>query len=133
MSYILGTSGQTSYVQCDNIDCWVFKRGYKQNFSYMYENNLRIPFLKIKYTETFQDFCYYIGILDLLRVGQYWQSTFFVIDIFENINFLTLVEAGGRGDQSVPLVRRLAPISHRIILWSQKFLTLSINIPTRRW
>ena len=43
---------------------------------------------------------------------------------------LTLKEAGG--DQSVPSVRRLAPISHRIILWSQKFLTLSINIPSRR-
>ena len=40
---------------------------------------------------------------------------------------------GGGGDQSVPLVRRLAPISHRIKLWSQKFLILSINIPTRRW
>ena len=44
---------------------------------------------------------------------------------------LTLKEAGG-GDQSVPSVRRLAPISHRIMLWSQKFLTLSINIPPRR-
>ena len=41
---------------------------------------------------------------------------------------LTLKEAGG--DQSVPSVRRFAPISHRIMLWSQKFLTLSINIPT---
>ena len=101
MSYLLGTSGQTSYVQCDNIDCWVFKRGYKQNFSYMYENNLRIPFLKIKYTETFQDFCYYIGILDFLRVGQYWQSTFFVIDIFENINFYNPSRGGGGSKCSI--------------------------------
>ena len=31
-----------------------------------------------------------------------------------------------------PLVRRSPAISHRIILWSQKFLTLSINIPSKR-
>ena len=31
-----------------------------------------------------------------------------------------------------PLVRRWPTISYRIILWSQKFLTLCINIPTRR-
>ena len=31
-----------------------------------------------------------------------------------------------------PSVRRLPAISHRIMLWSQKFLTLSINISTRR-
>ena len=31
-----------------------------------------------------------------------------------------------------PLVRRSPAISHRIILWSQNFLTLSINIPTTR-
>ena len=31
-----------------------------------------------------------------------------------------------------PLVRRSSAISHRIILWSQNFLTLSINIPSRR-
>ena len=32
-----------------------------------------------------------------------------------------------------PLVRRSPAISHRIMLWSQKFLTLSINILTRSW
>ena len=31
-----------------------------------------------------------------------------------------------------PLVRRLPAISHRIILWSQRFLILSINIPSTR-
>ena len=32
-----------------------------------------------------------------------------------------------------PLVRRLPVISHRIMLRSQKLLTLSINIPSRRY
>ena len=32
-----------------------------------------------------------------------------------------------------PLVGRSPAISHRIILWSQKLLTLSINIPTRSY
>ena len=45
--------------------------------------------------------------------------------------FLTLKDAGG--GQSVPMGFQLAAISHRIMLWSQKFLTLSINIPIRRW
>ena len=36
---------------------------------------------------------------------------------------------GGCGKTSV---RRSPAISHRIILWSQKFLTLSINIPSKR-
>ena len=39
---------------------------------------------------------------------------------------LTLKEAGG--GQSVPFDFRLAAISHRIMLRSQKFLTLSITI-----
>ena len=39
---------------------------------------------------------------------------------------LTLEYGGG------PLVRRSPVISHRIILWSQKFLILSIKVPTRR-
>ena len=43
---------------------------------------------------------------------------------------LTLNDAGL--GQNAPLVRRSPAISHRIMLWSQKFLTLSINIPTRR-
>ena len=46
-------------------------------------------------------------------------------------NCLTLKEAGGV--QKCPLVRRSPAISHRIVLWSQKFLTLSINISTRRY
>ena len=37
---------------------------------------------------------------------------------------------GGGG--IIPLVRRLPAISHRIILWSQNFLTLSKNIPSTR-
>ena len=37
------------------------------------------------------------------------------------------------GGQNDPLVRRSPAISHRIMLWSQKFLTLSINISTRRY
>ena len=37
---------------------------------------------------------------------------------------------GGGG--IIPLVRRSPAISHRIILWSQNFLTLSINIPSKR-
>ena len=41
-------------------------------------------------------------------------------------NKLTLKEAGGV--QIDPMGFRLAAISHRIMLWSQKFLTLSINI-----
>ena len=50
------------------------------------------------------------------------------------IQFLTLKDAwGGRGvGQSVPFDFRLAAISHRIMLRSQKFLTLSIYIPSRR-
>ena len=40
---------------------------------------------------------------------------------------LTLSDAGG--GQNDPLVRRSPAISHRIILWSQNFLTLSKNIP----
>ena len=43
---------------------------------------------------------------------------------------LTLKEAGGV--QNDPMGFRLAAISHRIMLWSQKFLTLSIYIPSRR-
>ena len=39
---------------------------------------------------------------------------------------LTLKEAGGV--QNDPMVFQLATISHRIMLWSQKFLTVSINI-----
>ena len=43
---------------------------------------------------------------------------------------LTLKDAGG--GTKCPPVRRLSAISHRIMLGSQKFLTLSINIlPTR--
>ena len=44
--------------------------------------------------------------------------------------YLTLKEAGGV--QNDPMGFRLAAISHRIMLWSQKFLTLSIYIPSRR-
>ena len=43
---------------------------------------------------------------------------------------LTLKDAGG--GQSVPMGFRLAAISRRIKLWSQKFLTLSLNILSRR-
>ena len=43
--------------------------------------------------------------------------------------FLTLKEAGGV--QNDPMSFQLAAISHRIMLWSQKFLTLSINMSTR--
>ena len=46
------------------------------------------------------------------------------------VSILTLKDMGGGG--IIPLVRRLPAISHRIMLWSQKFLTLSINISTRR-
>ena len=42
---------------------------------------------------------------------------------------LTLKQVGMGGIH--PLVRRLLAISHRIILLSQKFLTLSIKIPTQ--
>ena len=42
---------------------------------------------------------------------------------------LTLKEAGGV--QNDPLVRRMSVISHMVMLWSQKMLTISINIPTR--
>ena len=34
---------------------------------------------------------------------------------------------GGGGVQNDPLVRRMSVISHMVMLWSQKFLTLSIN------
>ena len=44
-------------------------------------------------------------------------------------NLLTLKDA--RGVQKCPVVRRLSVISLRVMLWSQKFLTLSINIVTR--
>ena len=44
---------------------------------------------------------------------------------------LTLKDMGGGGGIH-PSVRRLPAISHRIMLWSQKFLTLSINISTKR-
>ena len=37
------------------------------------------------------------------------------------------------GGQSTPLVFWLAAISHKRMLWSQKFLTLSINIPKISW
>jgi hypothetical protein len=43
---------------------------------------------------------------------------------------LTLNDAGGV--QNDPLVRRTSVISHMVMLWSQKFLTLSINILDRR-
>ena len=42
-------------------------------------------------------------------------------------------KGGGGGVQKCPLVRRSPVISHRIMLWSQKFLTLSINISTKRY
>ena len=54
-----------------------------------------------------------------------WSQGFF-------FHILTLSDAGG-GGQNDPLVRRSPAISHRIMLWSQKFLTLSINISTRRY
>ena len=38
----------------------------------------------------------------------------------------------GGGGLILPEVRRLPAISHRIILWSQNFLTLCINIPSKR-
>ena len=44
--------------------------------------------------------------------------------------YLTLKEAGGV--QNDPMGFRLAAISHRIMLWSQKFLTLSLKILGRR-
>ena len=37
------------------------------------------------------------------------------------------------GVQKCPVVRRLSLISLRVTLWSQTFLTSSINIPTRRY
>ena len=40
-------------------------------------------------------------------------------------------KSGGGGCGS-PSVRRSPAISHMIILWSQNFLTLSINIPSTR-
>ena len=43
---------------------------------------------------------------------------------------LTLKTAGGGWFN--PFVKRMPAISHRIILWSQNFLTLSINIPSTR-
>ena len=45
--------------------------------------------------------------------------------------YLVLKDPGG-GCGS-PSVRRSPAISHRIMLWLQNFLTLSINIPTRSW
>ena len=42
---------------------------------------------------------------------------------------LTLKDPGGIH----PSVRRSPVIFHRIMLWSQKFLTLSINIPSISW
>ena len=44
---------------------------------------------------------------------------------------LTLNDAGG--GQNHPLVRKSDAISHRIMFWSQKFLTLSINCSTRMY
>ena len=46
------------------------------------------------------------------------------------LSVLTLKDAGG--GTKCPPVRRLSAISHRIMLGSQKFLTLSINILPRR-
>ena len=43
--------------------------------------------------------------------------------------FLTLKNGGGG---FCPLVRTSPAISHRIILWSQNFLTLSIKVPSTR-
>ena len=40
---------------------------------------------------------------------------------------------GGGGVKNDPLVRRMSVISHMVMLWSQKFLTLSINISTTRY
>ena len=42
----------------------------------------------------------------------------------------TLKYAGGDGFN--PSIGRLPAISHRIILWSQKLLTLTLHIPTRK-
>ena len=45
--------------------------------------------------------------------------------------FCTLISENQPGIH--PSVRRSPVISHRIMLWSQKFLTLSINIPSISW
>ena len=46
---------------------------------------------------------------------------------------VTLNPKGGGGVQNDPMVRRMSVISHMVMLWSQKFLTLSINISTTRY
>ena len=48
-----------------------------------------------------------------------------------NPSFILTLKNPGRG--GICPVRRSPAISHRIMLWSQKFLTLLINIPTRSW
>ena len=67
----------------------------------------------------------------LIHSSNYFQLKISYLLLFLVNIVLTLKEAGE--DQSVPLVRRLVPISHRIMLWSQKFLTFSINISSISW
>jgi hypothetical protein len=46
---------------------------------------------------------------------------------------LTLLKMRVGGGQNDPLVRRMSVISNMVMLWLQKILTFSINIPTRRY
>ena len=55
----------------------------------------------------------------------------FIPMCFSRIVSLTLKTAEGGG--FCPELRRSPAISHRIILWSQNFLTLSKNIPSTRF
>ena len=55
-------------------------------------------------------------------------TTYLFLNQFTIIwNYIDMVGGG-----IIPLVRRSPAISHRIILWSQNFSTLSINIPSTR-
>ena len=56
-------------------NCW-FSNKFKHNFSCMKNENMSIAFFNIQCTEIFWVFFKCNRILDLLRVGQYWQRYF---------------------------------------------------------
>ena len=57
---------------------------------------------------------------------------YFIANNYRQHGVLGFWGGGGKGVQKCPLVRRLSVISLRVMLWSQKILTLSIYIPTKR-
>ena len=66
-----------------------------------------------------------------LHSGGFQLVDLIITELKNHMICLTLKEAGGV--QNDPLVRRMSVISHMVMLWSQKFLTISINMSTRRY